>query len=571
MSKIKKVVAVISSIMLTSGVCVCVYGNGQAEPSISNTITVSQDGMVQIDIPETENKFGKIVYVFEPGTDLSGGLSAENLNKAIKMELVSGNSFSFMLDSNAPYGIYKVVFSEEGVNNIALFSYTEPGIEAAAVEALKMANEQNISGILEQYNNYAYLIDIPADESKKEEVSKIMFNVIRENEISSSYDIELNYNTSLAIYELRTSDALETENILRRNVQDWGWDILSNTDYTDYISENSERFASLRNGTSLVSLEDVRGTLDVAIALTGFDNALRSEKISKLQEYNHIFNLDFSGKFTNANMVTLNRELDGHSVETVEDVKKLFSAAVDKSVAVKDPVVYPGGGSSAGGGGGAGIIGGINNSFDIETTDDNVIDADTIEELVGKDSIKFLDISDFEWAKKEIEYLAYNNIMTGDGNGMFRPNEAITREEFVKILVSAFSLKAQNKEVSFLDVNHDAWYYESLAIATNKNIINGITEEYFGVGEEITRQDAAVILYRLIENEGYVLTYMRENIQFDDNNNISQYALFAVDSLYRAGIVNGVDNNKFMPNGFMNRAEAAKMLYGALEHLLLIK
>ena len=554
--KKKRMIAVLLSFVL----CVCspvVYGSDDKEPKAAEQINVSADGTVQVKLSSTTNKFGRIMYVFAPGVDLSDGLTDENLAKAVKMELIKGDTCTFKLAVNAPYGIYKIAFSEDGVEKAEPFVYTDPDVEKEVKKAFNTPgmDVDYIISKLEQYNNIAYIINLPTEPNEKSAVAQIMLNVISGDAIESVDDIVKKYNTSLEIYALKTADADKTKEILSKNVAGWGLEITSNEDYTKYETENAERFVKLRNSSELNSIKAVSDILDVAVALTGFQNAPRSGKVSKLQQYNDIFKLDFSGDFQKTDVITMNRELDGQTVESVLDVQKIFATAV------KNSIPKPNGGPS--GGGGRGYV-------SVVTPENVVLSPETIENLAGNELLKFSDLADFSWAKDEIEYLAYKGIMTGDGIDKFRPGDAITREEFVKILVLGFSLESRDREVTFTDVDSDAWYYESLAVAFNKGIINGLSENRFGIGEKLTRQDAAVILYRLLNSEEYTWEAQRENLLFEDMRDISEYALIAVDALYKVGIINGSDDNKFMPNGYLTRAEAAKMLYNTMDKLVLI-
>ena len=53
------------------------------------------------------------------------------------------------------------------------------------------------------------------------------------------------------------------------------------------------------------------------------------------------------------------------------------------------------------------------------------------------------------WAHEAIEYLAENDVINGDGNGNFLPDNNITREEFVKMIVLAFNIAESADSISF--------------------------------------------------------------------------------------------------------------------------
>ena len=90
-------------------------------------------------------------------------------------------------------------------------------------------------------------------------------------------------------------------------------------------------------------------------------------------------------------------------------------------------------------------------------------------------------------------------IVSGDDTGKFNPNDNITREQFLKMLVEAAGIETDEAENTFADVK-DAWYKPYVLKAKNFGIVNGISDTEFGIGSNITRQDMAVMITRTIEN-----------------------------------------------------------------------
>lgn len=176
----------------------------------------------------------------------------------------------------------------------------------------------------------------------------------------------------------------------------------------------------------------------------------------------------------------------------------------------------------------------------------------------------FLDVKQNDWFFEPVEALAKKNIISGDGFGYFAPENSVTREEFVKMAVLAFDLEIPMKVVTFTDVEYDAWYAPYVAAAYQAGVINGISENVFGVGQPITRQDAAVILSRGAR-ERIVAAGLTAEPDFADSQNIAEYAYAAVGQLQRAGIVSGNGDGGFAPQAAVSRAETAKLIYGILK------
>ena len=98
-------------------------------------------------------------------------------------------------------------------------------------------------------------------------------------------------------------------------------------------------------------------------------------------------------------------------------------------------------------------------------------------------------------------------------------------------------------------------------------MVSGYDDGSFGVGKTITREDMAVLAYRILEHTGMSLDSVNEKIVFDDENEISAYALESVGAMQEAGIINGTGDNMFSPKGGATRAMAAKIIYELLQKM----
>ena len=176
---------------------------------------------------------------------------------------------------------------------------------------------------------------------------------------------------------------------------------------------------------------------------------------------------------------------------------------------------------------------------------------------------EFDDLDGFAWAKAAISALNARGIVSGYDNKKFAPENLITREEFVKLVVSAFFADKVADGVDFEDVAADAWYSKYISVAVGEGIVSGIGSNKFGIGCNVTRQDMTVILHRIAPEK---LASVGDR-RFDDDESISEYAKEAVYALRAAGIINGISDTEFAPLKSATRAEAVVMLYGFFNYL----
>lgn len=176
----------------------------------------------------------------------------------------------------------------------------------------------------------------------------------------------------------------------------------------------------------------------------------------------------------------------------------------------------------------------------------------------------FGDIRDVAWAQKAIVALSSIGVVSGKEEGYFYPNDNVTRAEFVKMLVGALEyagrIDTEGAECSFADVPETEWCYEPIAAAVRAGIVQGVSETEFAPDANITRQDMAVMLKRAADAAGITLESGAETV-FTDEASIASYAADAVETMSRAGIVNGFDDGSFMPLSNATRAQAAVVIY----------
>lgn len=173
--------------------------------------------------------------------------------------------------------------------------------------------------------------------------------------------------------------------------------------------------------------------------------------------------------------------------------------------------------------------------------------------------ISFKDVN-AAWAKDPIEGLAARGIIQGIGEERFSPEGLVTRAEFITMLMNLFDLTDANATSTFSDVKEGAWYYDEVATASQLGIISGRPDGSFGIQDKITRQDMAVMAYKVMEHIGLKTSETGEST-FIDHRSISKYAQRSVAVMQAAGIINGKGNGIFAPLSEATRAEAAVVIY----------
>ena len=363
----------------------------------------------------------------------------------------------------------------------------------------------------------------------------------------------------LKVAEFVTATEAEFDEAVQENAKELGLDLKFYGDTKLGLKPESvfKRFSSLK--VNSFAAQDIQYTFDTAVLLDMLDEADYGAVTEALDYYDGgCIKLDSSAtkNFTEIQLNQVSRLMiqNAASIKDAEDIEdnyKKFADEVKDDGSSTNPSDRPSGGS--GGSGGSGnrrpSTGSGSTISDDNKDDNNDVTYDT----------NFSDLGDAAWAESSVKYLASKGVVSGKGDGKFYPNDTVTREEFVKIIVEAFKIYSNTATVEFEDVDSGRWSYGYIASAYRAGIIAGNSDTTFNPAGEMTRQDMAVIMYRVANLVG--LSLNSADVTFADGADIADYAKEAVGALCSAGIINGTGDNCFSPLETVTRAQAAKIAY----------
>jgi chitinase len=159
------------------------------------------------------------------------------------------------------------------------------------------------------------------------------------------------------------------------------------------------------------------------------------------------------------------------------------------------------------------------------------------------------------WAQPVIQKWLDMEYITGYPDGTFRPEDFITRAEFVTIVNKALGYE-ETGEIAFTDVEEESWYYEEVQKAYREGEIIGVSKTRFAPEDYITREQAAIIMARLVNLDGY----SKGAGVFTDSIQISSWAREYVGAAAYHNLIKGYEDNTFRPQNNIKRAEAVVLL-----------
>ena len=177
--------------------------------------------------------------------------------------------------------------------------------------------------------------------------------------------------------------------------------------------------------------------------------------------------------------------------------------------------------------------------------------------------VEFLDTAS-HWAKNYIGVLASMGKVQGVGDNMFMPDSPLTRAQFVAFLAKATdNINIESAQTAgFKDVNQKDWSYNYVNWGYQEGIVNGMGEGLFKPDDPITREQMAVMLCNYAVYQNFALPQKEGlKVSFKDKNRISYWAMDYVYTVAGSEIMTGMGDNTFMPQGIATRGQAAKIIH----------
>jgi hypothetical protein len=172
------------------------------------------------------------------------------------------------------------------------------------------------------------------------------------------------------------------------------------------------------------------------------------------------------------------------------------------------------------------------------------------------------------WSKMNVEKLAARNIAFGKSEGIFAPDDYVTRAEFAVMITRALGITEEEGTMNFEDVK--GWYEEDISTAYEAGIINGRSDGKFYPNEKIQRKDMTVMIHNALRFTGKDKALKdKEGVlaMFIDSSEIDEYARECTALCVEVGIIMGRDTKEFDSDEYATRAEASAMIERMLRYL----
>ncbi|RKL63767.1 PEGA domain-containing protein [Thermoanaerobacteraceae bacterium SP2] len=164
------------------------------------------------------------------------------------------------------------------------------------------------------------------------------------------------------------------------------------------------------------------------------------------------------------------------------------------------------------------------------------------------------------WAQAQIADWVEKGLARGYNDGTFKPDKSITRAEFITLVNKAFGF-TKKSQINFKDVSTADWYSEEIAKAAAEGYITGYEDGTIKPGNEITRQEVAVILSKVMKLK---TDETKATDKFKDASRIPGWSKPYIDTIVRNGYIGGYPDGTIQPSRSISRAESIIMLDRAI-------
>lgn len=178
-----------------------------------------------------------------------------------------------------------------------------------------------------------------------------------------------------------------------------------------------------------------------------------------------------------------------------------------------------------------------------------------------KASYLFTDVKEGSWYETYIQTCSDKKIMNGVVASSFAPDESMTRSMFVTMLYRMEGSPSVSGKASgiFADCEDGAFYEAAVVWASKNKIVDGVDSLSFAPSKTLTRQEMATILYRYAVYKG-TTGQGGQSLSYSDAGAIADWAKSGVAYCTKGGIMNGVADSKFDPDGTASRAMGATVM-----------
>ena len=192
----------------------------------------------------------------------------------------------------------------------------------------------------------------------------------------------------------------------------------------------------------------------------------------------------------------------------------------------------------------------------------------------GEKAAPFTDVSRSDWYSSAVDYVYFEQLFSGTGDGLFSPMASMDRAMIVTVFYNMAGAPQGEMDAStavFSDVPAGQWYAPYVSWAADQGVTAGTGEDTFSPEQAVTRREAVALLYSFGTNYlGLELTERADLTPYEDAAAVASWGGEAVAWAVGAGLLSSSDADLMLlsPDESATRAQVAVMLQNFAEKYL---
>ena len=189
---------------------------------------------------------------------------------------------------------------------------------------------------------------------------------------------------------------------------------------------------------------------------------------------------------------------------------------------------------------------------------ESVADSQPVVPIEPEFSGLFVDVSVTSDSYDSIMLMWENGIMMGTSANTFEPDAPITRAMAATVLYRA----ARTPQIEFADVFNDVeggqWYSDAIMWTAAAGITEGFEDGTFKPNEFVSREQFILMMYRFSGLGGYGISARTDlGAMYSDADDISEWALDAISCAAAMGLLTGIADASLEPGAFLTRGQCS--------------
>ena len=172
----------------------------------------------------------------------------------------------------------------------------------------------------------------------------------------------------------------------------------------------------------------------------------------------------------------------------------------------------------------------------------------------------FTDVKGDQWYSNFVDYAYNHGLMTGTGSQSFSPNQTMTRGMLVTVIHAIAGKPAPTTSNHFADVKANDYFAPAVTWCYENGIVAGTGAKTFSPNQKVTREQMVTIMLRFADHTGADVSKRADLSGYKDASKIEGYAVDAFKWAVANGVVSGTSDNTLSPKAGAVRAQCAAVL-----------